>query len=103
MSHKCQGKECSLCNAKLLGRRHRHLDGWSSPVLKFFKEESGLNVGDSKICVCEVCNVSIRQAMKCRDNDELYQLRWLKNKKEPKCCVPSCKSVDIKAEKYEFT
>ena len=51
MSRKCEGKECSLCNAKFLGRRHHHPDGWSSPVLEFFKEESGLNVGDSKICV----------------------------------------------------
>ena len=41
--------------------------------------------------------------MKCRDNGELYQLRWLRNKKESQCCVPSCKSVDIKAEKHEFT
>ena len=102
MSRKCQEKECSLCSAKFLGRRHHHPDGWSS-VLKFFKEESRLNVSDSKVCVCEACNVSIRQAKKCRDNGELYQLRWLKSKKESQCCVPSCKSVDIKAEKHEFT
>ena len=32
-----------------------------------------------------------------------YQLRWLKDKRVSLCCVPRCSSVDIKAEKHEFT
>ena len=53
--------------------------------------------------VCEACHVSIRKAMKCKDKGEQYQLKWLKRKKVSKCCVPSCKSVDIKAKRHEFT
>ena len=41
--------------------------------------------------------------MKARDNGEPYQLRWLKDKSVSQCCVPSCSSVDIKAEKHEFS
>ena len=41
--------------------------------------------------------------MKARDDGEPFQLRWLKDKRVPQCCVPSCSSVDIKAEKHEFT
>ena len=41
--------------------------------------------------------------MKSREKGEPYQLRWLKNKKVSQCCVRSCKSADIKAEKHEFT
>ena len=37
--------------------------------------------------------------MKCKDKGDQYRLRWLKSKKVSKCCVPSCKSVDIKAER----
>ena len=35
--------------------------------------------------------------MKCTDKGEQYQLRLLKSKKVSKCCVLSCKSLDIKA------
>ena len=55
------------------------------------------------VCVCEACNVNIRQALKARDKGEPYQLRRLKDKKTSLCYVPSCRSVDIKAEKHEFT
>ena len=66
-------------------------------------EESGFTVGNKNMCVCEACRFSIRNSMKARDNGEPYQLRWLKDKRVPQCCVPSCSSVDIKAEKHEFT
>ena len=41
--------------------------------------------------------------MKAKDNGEPYQLRWQKSKKVSVCCVPSCSSVNIKAEKHHFT
>ena len=40
--------------------------------------------------------------MKARDNGEPYQLRWQKSKKVSVCCVPSCSSVNIKAEQHHF-
>ena len=105
MSSKCLSKECSLCHSKFLRGRHRHPDGWSPSVIEFFKDASGFNsdVGNIHVCVCEACHLSIRKAMKCKDKGEQYQLRWLKSKKVSKCCVPPCKSVDIKAERHEFT
>ena len=41
--------------------------------------------------------------MKSKEKGEPYQLRWLKHKTVSQCCVPTCKSADIKAEKHEFT
>ena len=72
-------------------------------MIDFLKDESGLNVGNNELCVCGACDLSVRQAMKSRDKGEPYQLRWLKGKKVSVCCVPSCSSVDIKAEKHDFT
>ena len=67
-------------------------------------EESGLNVGNRNMCVCEACRSSIRNSMKARDDGEPFQPRWLKDKEHlSQCCVPSCSSVDIKAEKHEVT
>ena len=103
MSRKCQAKECSFCASKFLGRRHRHTEGWSPSLVAFLEEESGLNAGNQNMCVCEACRSSIRNSMKARDDGEPYQLRWLKDKRVSQCCVPSCSSVDIKAEKHEFT
>ena len=101
MNRKCRAQECSLCCSKFLGCRHCHPD---QSVVAFLKEEHGVNVGDGEtMCVCEACNVNIRQALKARDKGEPYQLRWLKGKKVSLCCVPSCSLVDIKAEKHEFT
>ena len=102
MSRECQGEECCLCHGKFLGWRHRHPDGWSPSALAILKDESGLNIGNSDVCVCEACSVNIRQAVKSKKG-EPYQLRWLKNKAVSQCCVPTCKSADIKAEKHEFT
>ena len=62
-------------------------------MCSFFKEETGLTVGNRELCVCGACNVSIRQALKARGNGEPYQLRWLKSKKV--CCVPSCIWGDV--------
>ena len=98
MSSKCQGEECCLCHGKFLGRRHRHPDGWAPSVLTFLKDESGLNFGNSDVCVCEACNVNIRQAVKSRERGEPYHLRWLKNKAVSQRCVPTCKSADMKAK-----
>ena len=53
------------------------------------------------MCVCEACSLSVRHALKARDKEEPYQLRWLKSKR--KCCVPSCSSADIKAERHDFS
>ena len=53
------------------------------------------------VCVCEACSLSVRHALKARDKGEPYQLRWLKSKR--KCCVPSCSSADIKAERHDFS
>ncbi len=66
-------------------------------------QESGLNVGNRNMCVCEACRSSIRNCMKARDDGEPYLLRWLKNKRVTQCCAPSCRSVDIKAEKHDYT
>ena len=103
MSRKYQAKECSFCASKFLGRRHCHTEGWSLSVVTFLEVASGLNVGNRNMCVCEACRSSIRNSVKARNNGEPYQLRWLKNKSVSHCCVPSCTSVDIKAEKHEFT
>ena len=64
-------------------------------MCSFFEEETGLTVGNRELCVCGACNVSIRQALKARDNGEPYQLRRLKSKKA--CCAPSCslKYIDM--------
>ena len=48
--------------------------------------------------MCGACNVSIRQALKARDNGEPYQL---KSKKV--CCVPSCSSTDIEVYRHDFS
>ena len=53
--------------------------------------------------MCEACRQSIMHSMKASENGEPYQLRWQENKMVSACCVPSCSSVDIKAEKHEFT
>ena len=82
---------------------HRHPDGWSPSALPILKDESGLNVGNSDVCVCDACSVYIGKAVKSEEKGEPYQLRWLKNKTVSQCCVPTCKSADIKAEKHEFT
>ena len=74
---------------------------YSSSLLSFFNQESGLTVGDGDVCVCEACSLSVRHALKARDKGEPYQLRWLKSKR--KCCVPSCSSADIKAERHDFS
>ena len=103
MSRKYQAKKCSFCFSEFCGRRHRHTEGWSPSMVAFLEEESGLNVGNKNMCVCEACRSSIRNSMKARDDGEPFQLRWLKDKRVPRCCVPSCNSVDIKAEKHEFT
>ena len=95
MSRKYQAQECSLCSSEFLGRRHRHPD---QSVVAFLKEEAGFCVGISesiRMCVCKACNVSTRQALKAREKDEPYQLRWLKDKKVSVCCVPSCISVRL--------
>ena len=75
MRHKCQAKECSLCSSQFLGCRHRNPDGWSPSVVGFLEEESGLNVGNSKVCVCDACHGSIRYAAKAKEKGEAYQLR----------------------------
>ena len=82
MSGKCTKEKCSLCTCNIQDWRHRHPE---SSVCSFFKEETGLTVGNRELCVCGACNVSIRQALKARDNGEPYQLRRLKSKKV--CCV----------------
>jgi hypothetical protein len=50
-------------------------------MIDFVKDESGLNVGNSDACVYGAYDVSIRQALKSRDKNEPYQLRWLKGKR----------------------
>ena len=40
----------------------------------------------------------MRHALKARDKGEPYQL-----KSKRKCCVPSCSSADIKAERHDFS
>ena len=69
-------------------------------MCSFFKEETGLTVGNRELCVCGACNVSIRQALKARGNGEPYQLRRLKSKIV--CCVPSCSSTDIEVYRHDF-
>ena len=69
-------------------------------MCSFFEEETGLTVGNRELCVCGALNVSIRQALKARDNGEPYQLRRLKSKKV--CCVPSCSSTDIEVYRHDF-
>ena len=102
MSRKDHSEDCLLCKTKFLGRRHRHTQGWSSSMIDFVRDESGLNVGNN-MCICGACDLSIRQALKARDKGEPYQLRWMKGKVVSVCCVPSCSSVNIKAEKHNFT
>ena len=70
MSCICQ-EECSLCHTGFRGRRHRHPEGWSPSLIAFFKDESGFNVGNSDVCVCGACDVSIRHALKCREKMSL--------------------------------
>ena len=103
MSLKCKAEECFLCHSKCFGCRHRHTEGWSPSVVEFLEEESGLNVGNRNMCVCEACCQSIMHSMKAIKNGESYQLRWQKNKTVSVCCVQSCSSVDIKTKKHEFT
>ena len=103
MSRKDHSEDCLLCKTKFLGRRHRHTQGWSSSMIDVVRDESGLNVGNNDTCICGACDLSIRQALKARDKGEPYQLRWMKGKVVSVCCVPSCSSVNIKAEKHNFT
>ena len=103
MSRKNHANECFLCKSKFLGLRHRHTNGWSPSMIDLLQDESGLSIGNSSACICGACDLSVRQALKSRDKGEPYQLRWLKGKKASMCCVPSCNSTDIKAEKHEFT
>ena len=42
MNRKCQAEECSFCLSKFVGRRHRYTEGWSSSMVDFVEEESGL-------------------------------------------------------------
>ena len=70
-------------------------------MCSFFKEETGLTVGNRELCVCGACNVNIRQALKARGNSEPYQLRRLKSRKV--CCVPSCSSTDIEVYRHDFS
>ena len=42
MNCKCQAEECSFCLSKFLGNRHRYTEGWSSSMVDFVEEESGL-------------------------------------------------------------
>ena len=103
MSCKCQEK-CSLCHANFRGWRHRHPEDWSQSLIDIFlKDEFGLKGGNSEVCICGACDLSIRHAFKAKDKGEPYQLRWKKSKKISLCCVPTCSSTDIKAEKHEFT
>ena len=95
--------ECFLWKSKFLGLRHRHTNCWSPSMIELLKDESGLCVGNSGACICGTCDLSVRQALKSRDKGEPYQLRWLKGKKASICCVSTCNSTDIKAEKHEFT
>ena len=99
MSGKCKKEECSLCQHKFSGRRHRHSESWPAALLSFFKEESGLSC-EWGGCVCSACDVSLRKAFTARGKGEPYQLRWLKTKRV--CCVPFCKSA-IRAEKHNFS
>ena len=94
-------QKCSLCLSNFRGRRHRHPEAWSLSLLSLFKQKSGLTVGIGDVCVCEACSLCVRHALKARDKGEPYQLRWLKN--ERKCCMPSCSSADIKAERHDFS
>ena len=72
ISRKDHSEECLLCKIKFLGWRHRHIQGWSSSMIDFLKDESGLNVGNSDACICGACDLSIRQALKSRDKGEPY-------------------------------
>ena len=49
-------------------------------MIDFVRDESGLSVGNNVMCICEACDLSIRQALKARDKGESYQLRWMKGK-----------------------
>ena len=86
MNRKCRAQECSLCCSKFLGRRHHHPD---QSAVVFLKEVAGLSVANSETntCICEACNVSIRQALKAVEKGEPCQLRWLKDKRISSCCV----------------
>ena len=44
--HECpvQERRGSLCRKKVLGRRHRRPESWSSALVSFFEQESGLQV-----------------------------------------------------------
>ena len=57
MNCKCQAKECSLCVSEFFGRRHRHTEGWTSPVVGFLEEASGLTVGNRNVFVKYVVQV----------------------------------------------
>ena len=69
-------------------------------MIDFLKDESGLNASNSDMCVCGAFDLSVRQAMKSRTR---VSLQVVEGKKVSVCCVPSCGSVDIKAEKHDFT
>ena len=86
MNRKCRAQECSLCCSKFLGRRHRHPD---QSAVAFLKEVAGLSVenGETNKCICEACNVSIRQALKAMEKGEPYQLRWLKDERVFMLCA----------------
>ena len=75
MSGKCTKEKCSLSTCNIQDWRHRHPESWCPSVCSFFEEETGLTVGNRELCACGACNVSIRQALKARDNGEPYQLR----------------------------
>ena len=44
------------------------------------------------MCVCKACELNIRQSLKKRDNGNAFNLRWKKNCKGVKCCIPGCVS-----------
>ena len=73
-----QKEECSLCQKKVLERKHHRPESWSSAMVSLFEQEEqelGLSVSQWGVCVCAACNVSLRRAMKARDRGEPHQLR----------------------------
>ena len=49
MSRKDHSEDCLLCKTKFLERRHRHTQGWSSSMIDFVRDESGLNIGNNDV------------------------------------------------------
>ena len=98
MSNPCCTFTCSLCASKFHGRRHFHPEGWGEAMQSFFREQVP---GLTSVCVCKACESNIRRCLKKRNDGEPYAFRWLK--KQKKCCIPFCDSVDIKASKHAFS